>query len=88
MPIQHQGPHPTWPVPPPPPCPTGVAQAASRAAASRGASTGSGVLALSQSDLSSTTPISTCHIFTTDGTVLIVGNATLQEAQAAPLSDD
>jgi hypothetical protein len=88
VPIQHQGPHPTWPVPPPPPCPTKVAQAASRATASRSASTSSGVLALSQSDLSSTTPIDTCHIFQPDGTVLIVGNASAQAVTATPLSDN
>jgi hypothetical protein len=95
VPIQHQGPHPTWPVPPPPPCSTTVTQAAQQSlqsstsrSASRAAAADSTVVALSSSQLSSTTPIDTCRILQTDGTVLVVGNAVAEAFQATPVSDN
>jgi hypothetical protein len=92
VPIQHQGPHPTWPVPPPPPCSSTVTQAAQQSlqstSRSRSASTDSAVVALSASQLSSATPIDTCRITLTDGTLAIVGNTAVQAVQATPESDD
>ncbi len=85
--IQHQGPHPTWPVPPPPPCTKSVAKAASSQlkAASQGDReansrvtrypNAANVVTLTPDLLGSTTPIQTCRITATDGTVTIVGNA-------------
>jgi hypothetical protein len=89
VPIQHQGPHPTWPVPPPPPCSTTVTQAAQQSlqtasrSASRAAAADSSVVSLS-----STTPIDTCRILQTDGTVVVVGNAVAAAMEAAPSSDN
>lgn len=90
VPIPHQGPHPVWPVPPPPPCTATVAQAAqqslqstSRSASRAAATTDSAVVALS-----SATPIGTCRVLQTDGTVLVVGNAVAEAVQATPSSDN
>jgi hypothetical protein len=83
--IQHQGPHPTWPVPPPPICTTKVAQAANRQVAASPDSLSNDtvseytnaarVVSLTPAQAGSTTPISTCKFTGADGTLTIVGNA-------------
>jgi hypothetical protein len=97
VPIQHQGPHPVWPLPPPPPCSATVAQAASDAiasSASRSASRAAtstidaSVVALSANQVDSATPINPCRITLTDGTVGIVGSAAIQTYQATPVSEN
>jgi len=96
--IQHQGPHPTWPVPPPPPCPRTVVQAANRElAASKGELSGSAsaatsvreytdsatVVSLTADKVGTTTPIEACKFTQADGTLTVVGNAVASETSAS-----
>ncbi|HEY2292526.1 MAG TPA: hypothetical protein VGM86_17645 [Thermoanaerobaculia bacterium] len=73
--IQHQGPHPTWPVPPPPPCTRKVAQVASRQVTASDSLNATQVVSLTADQVDSTTPIEICKFTTADGTLAIVGNA-------------
>ncbi len=86
--IQHQGPHPTWPVPPPPVCTRKVTAAANRQLAASPDQPGTftsntvvaeyansaTVVALTSQDVGIATPVDTCQFTLGDGSLAIVGN--------------
>jgi hypothetical protein len=87
--IQHQGPHPTWPVPPPPACTRTVVQAANRQLAvaqedqpgtlttNTVASYASSatVIGVTSQEVGVTQPVQPCKFTLSDGSLAVVGNA-------------